>query len=157
MLTIVNKDHLMKSMSQKKRLVIMMGENGKVYAEIARRVGVSRERISVIMQEYYATPRGKRMAQYRLKRYFCEVCGQPKRITMQIDDILVELCDECARTLSMGEKRYYQNRFDWSLNYPECVGCQSTKYHHVGHGRCAKCYPEYRKLIRIGFYSSHAA
>lgn len=137
-------------MNKKKRLIIMMAENGKAYADIARRVGITRQRVSAIMIGFYKTPRGRRSLSYKMKRYFCEVCGQPKSVTMQVDDLIVELCSECARSISKGDKRYYQNRFDWSIDYPECVGCQSTKYHHVGHGRCAKCYPKYRRLIRIG-------
>lgn len=141
-------------MNKKRRLIIMMAENGKSYSDIARRVGVSRQRVSIVMSGYYKSPRGKRSIAYKLKRYFCEVCGQPRTKTVRVDNITVEMCNECAITITKGDKRYYPNRFDWSIDHPECIDCQSTKYHHVGHGRCSKCYPKYKEATRIGISSS---
>ena len=132
----------------KTKLVIMMVENGKVQAEVARRLKITKQRVGAIMTAYYKTPYGQRQLKYRLKRYFCEVCGQPRKATIEVEGMRVDMCAECLLTVRRGNKRYYPNRFDWSVNYPECVECQSTKYHHVAHGRCAKCYPDYKQRAR---------
>jgi len=138
-------------MTKKTKTMILMAEFGKTPSEIGRKLHVTRQRVSEVLKNYYESPVGKRYVYYTMKRYFCEVCGQPREMVISFDGIVLDVCTNCADTIMKGKKRYYQNRFDWSIHYPECIECHSTRYPHVGKGRCRLCYPKYRKLKRKDF------
>jgi len=129
-----------------------MFKNNQSYAEIGRTLGVSRQRIHQIVNNYKNTGRADRIKRYRELGEICALCQKNKTVNLHHKDFdntndsinnLIPICKECHYQLH--KDRPYIRRssihvYDWFFPYIRCSGCISIKRKHFKNGYCRKCY-----------------
>lgn len=156
-----------------RKLILLMFENNQSYAQIARSLGVSRQRIHQILTDYvsigkYLKYKPKRR---RYKKSFankldklllknCQICKRnPSTMIHHKDhnshnntlENLISICPVCHYNLHLGEtgkKLYnYKSKFKpWSKTYIKCAVCGDNKSKHRAFGLCSSCYCRYWKF-----------
>jgi len=150
-------------------LALMFIRNGHSQAEIARILGLSRQRIHQIVRNYRSRKYNSKKKMKKLTTG-CKICRQEANHLHHIDgnthnnhiDNLMPLCPRCHYELHSGKiaqkinKKLKTNSFaislkrrnksEWSKWYVRCIVCENTNHRYYAKGMCSQCYPIYWKI-----------
>src|SRR5579859_3230468 len=147
-----------------KKLVLMLYENHNTYAEIGRKLNVSRQRVHQIIANYKHYGRSGKLKKYKKLGKKCFICRELAMALHHKDrnnnneniDNLIPVCKKCHYDLHRGQKHKYNGikkppkvripkfRYEWSLQFAQCRRCGTTKTKYASRGLCKNCYENIR-------------
>lgn len=108
----------------------------------------------------------------------CQICGNknnleihhidgkgiqfPKNKKNNNPDNLITLCHSCHSRIHYWQKPnkltdgYKKNRkYKWSMKFPKCLSCGTTKLKYSGDGLCTTCYERRRKEYKAKWWKNN--
>jgi predicted transcriptional regulator len=143
-----------------RELVFLLYKKGHKQNQIAKKLGVTRQRIHQIIRNYRTITASEKKKLKNIISKFCDICGDPANQVHHIDKNslnndpknIMSVCESCHRTLHFGYKNELNRLVRIYLRPPRprilkiCPYCKKSFFPKIGKERQQiYCKPAHRK------------
>lgn len=137
-------------MTDRKALILKLYNERYSYTDIAKIIGVSKQRIHQIITDYTTQP-NRSIDNIRYFSNKCAICKKETTIIHHIDTDslnnnpknLLSVCEKCHKKIHAKIDKPVvttKRRGKWSTKYDRCIKCSTTTIPYLASGLCKSCY-----------------